>query len=76
MINLALVAYIDSVSVQYWFSFGLLVLLLSLMRFVLLDFNNGFWDVVLGVMGIGLYAVILNSFFHLIWHRKQAKPEP
>ena len=70
------VTIVHSVSVQYWFSFGLLVLLLSLMRFVLLDFNNGFWDVVLGVMGIGLYAVILNSFFHLIWHRKQAKPEP
>lgn len=63
-------------SLQYWLSFGAIFALLSLMRFVIVDFNNGFWDVVLGLMGISLYAVVINSLFHFFWLHKPMKPEP
>lgn len=64
------------VSMNYWMVFGLFVIGLAVLRFVLFSFNNGFWDVVLAFMGIGMYALILNSLFHSLWPHKQAKPEP
>ena len=58
------------ISTRYWMVFSLFVAILAVMRFYLLSFNNGFWDVVLAFMGIGMYAVILNSLYHLIWPHK------
>jgi len=48
----------------YWLSFLLLVVMLIIVRFEFLPLNNEFWDVVLAIMGIGMYSLILCSSFH------------
>jgi len=64
------------ISWNFWISFGLVILILSLVRFYLVDFRNGFWDVVIAFMGIAMYAIIINSFCHLLWLRKPRKSKP
>ncbi len=66
----------ENASKTYWYSFGAIFVLIVIVRFGLIQFNNGFWDVVLGIMGISMYSLFINSLFHSFWLRKPMMPEP
>jgi len=67
---------IDFHSKIYWLRFFVLALALGIIRFVFLDFNNTFWDIVVGIMGIGLYAGLINSLYYSLWLRRLKTEAP
>ncbi len=60
----------------YWYLFTALAIVFGSFRFMVFDFNNTFWDIVVGIMGIGLYAGLINSLYYSFWLRTLKKEAP
>ncbi len=64
------------INYSYWLSFALFFVVMAFFRFHILPLNNGFWDVVLALMGISMYATGLNSLCHSLLPHRLMKPAP